>query len=394
MRLPATFAVPLLALALAAQAPFPAGYRDATFPNTTGQGTASLAARVYYPATAAGANQPVRPQAGGYPVLVFLHGFAALGRLYGPLGTAFAEHGCVAVLLDTAQFSGPTLTLDGIAMHGALAVANQQAGHFLQGALDLQRMGVAGHSMGGGSTIGVLARNPGYRCGLGFAPVDPGAAIQGVRVPLGVIHGQGDTIVPPASGGLPWFQNAAAFADLSFLYLLNQDANHTNVCGFLLATQADQEVFARCMRVALGFFDRAVRGIPQGLEEVVGGAATSEPRLQQLSVRYERPQLWNQGAGRIGTTPVLRLGQEPGAAFVLVAAGTASLATPFGILELDPASLLVLGQSTVGSARLVSLPLPIPNDPGLLGAVLPLQGLGEGRGGLRLGNLLRIAFVN
>ena len=48
------------------------GYRDLSFPNTTGQGSTTLSARVYYPATSSGANTPmVTPPAGGYPVVVF-----------------------------------------------------------------------------------------------------------------------------------------------------------------------------------------------------------------------------------------------------------------------------------------------------------------------------------
>ena len=46
----------LLAACASAQA---AGYRDLAFANPTGQGSSSLQARVYYPATVAGVNAPM-----------------------------------------------------------------------------------------------------------------------------------------------------------------------------------------------------------------------------------------------------------------------------------------------------------------------------------------------
>src|SRR5204863_9957639 len=48
----------------------PAGFTDLTFTNTSGSGTPAMPATVWYPATSAGHGTPLRPQPGGYPVVV------------------------------------------------------------------------------------------------------------------------------------------------------------------------------------------------------------------------------------------------------------------------------------------------------------------------------------
>ena len=126
-----------------------AGYRALSFANTTGQGTSTLSARVYYPATVAGANTPmVTPPPGGYPVVVFLHGWLQLGTSYPRIGSFLARKGYVVVLNNTGQFSPSVQRDDAKAYFSALTAANAQPGNALQGALDMSRAGLTGHSVG------------------------------------------------------------------------------------------------------------------------------------------------------------------------------------------------------------------------------------------------------
>jgi dienelactone hydrolase len=139
------FAAPLFAQS------FAAGHANLVLANPTGQGSANIPATVYYPAATAGLGVPLLPRPGGHRVLVFLHGLNVLGSGYGALGTRFAQHGYVVVLGNTAQSSASLQVQDGIATFAALAQANSQPG-LLQGALDMTRVGLAGHSMGGATT--------------------------------------------------------------------------------------------------------------------------------------------------------------------------------------------------------------------------------------------------
>jgi dienelactone hydrolase len=380
---PRCWIVALLACTASAQGLLPVGFKDVAFANTTGSGSAALAARVHYPALSAGQDAPLRPQAGGYPVVVFLHGFAALGRQYPALGDHFAARGMVTVLGDTAQFDANLQVLDGVALFRALQDANVEPGGFFAGALDMARAGVCGHSMGGGSTVNVLARDPGYRAGFCFAPVFPGAATGSVRAPLGVLHGTGDTIVPWLQGQ-SLFAAATAYRGQKLFYLMNAQAGHLNVVPFLLLTQVDREVWERSARVAHGFFARHLAGDVGALEEAFGRTARSEARLVSLSAGIEATELWLGGSASIGQRLRFNVLVEPGPAAVLLAAGPASVPTPFGPLLIDPLTLAVLLSGNVGDERLLEREITIPADSALIGALVAFQGIGLGRDGLRL----------
>jgi hypothetical protein len=135
----------LLAVApVVAQAPYAVGARDVAWANTTGAGAGSLTARVLYPATSAGTNTPLLPQAGGWPVAVFLHGFAITGTSYVPLGTQWAQQGFVVVLSNTSQFDNVGQENDGRALFPAVVAANAAGGPFQNG-LDTTRVVLAGN---------------------------------------------------------------------------------------------------------------------------------------------------------------------------------------------------------------------------------------------------------
>lgn len=369
--------LPLVAILLAAPLiaqNFAAGRADLVLGNPTGQGSANIPATVYYPATTPGPGAPLLPQAGGHRVLVFLHGLNVLGSGYGAVGTRFAQHGYVVVLGNTAQSSATLQVQDGIATFAALAQANTQPG-LLQGALDMTRVGLAGHSMGGATTPGVLAANPGYRCGFCFAPGVAPAASQ-VTVPMAVCHGAGDTFLDWQTFGLPLYQNLTAVAQLRSFHLMNTDCTHGNVAGFVQTTQIDRDVFTATSKVALGFFDCFLDGNVDGLERVIGGEARNEPRLLQLDCEVRTPQHWSVGRPGLGQTFTLRIAAEPGPVALFSAASQASWSTPFGLALLDPASLLVVATGATANDRLWSLPVPVPTDPSLVGYTVSTQGLG------------------
>lgn len=352
-----------------------AGFTDLTFPNPTTQGTANIDATVWYPATAAGRNAPLRARPGGYPVLVFLHGLNVIGSGYAALGQRFAEHDYVVVLGNTARSSATTQIDDAIATFPALVNANGQTGHFLQGALDMTRAGIAGHSMGGSTTPAVLAANPGYRAGFCFSPgVTPGAAQ--VQVPMGVCHGTGDTLLDWQTFGLTCYQNLTAVQQLRFFYVMNQDCNHGNIAGYVQASQVDRDVFTSTCRVALGFFDCFLNGAVSGLENAIGNTARAEPRLHRLDLEVRQPQLWMTGSSAIGNTATFVVAAMPGFAGLFFAFADGNWPSPFGTVLIDQATLGIVGSGTAASSCLWQYSLAIPNSPGYVGMHLSLQGLG------------------
>lgn len=380
-----------LAASLSAQ-PFAAGFRDLGFTNTTGQGSATIGCRVYYPAATAGRDAPLVPRAGGHPVVVFLHGFAAIGSWYGPVGEALSRAGYVTVMHDTAQFSGPTQVLDALALFPALQAANAAPG-VLQGALDMSRAGLCGHSMGGGSTLNVLSRNPGYRLGIALAGVDNAAGAAAARVPLLFVHGLGDAIVNVSATDNN-FAAAQGHAGVKTSYVFDASGSHTNVAGFSLLSATDQAVWARTASVVVGFCERFLAGRDDGLEAVFGAAARGESRLARTDTRVAEAELWRDVAPRLGTTLQLGLSGEPGPGVLLIAAGTGNTTTPFGTLLLDPASLLLLASPQFPATRLSRVPLAVPADQALLDARVPLQVAAPVRGqALALGRAITLTLL-
>lgn len=374
----------VLATVAAAQPPFPVGSRDFAFPNTTGRGSPILLCQVHYPARRDGAGAPILARPGGWPVVVFLHGFTALGWFYGTLARSLAREGYVVVAPNTAQFSFGKLVDDGAAMMPALRAANTKAGGFLRGALDLGRAAVAGHSMGGGAAMAVLTRNVGYRCGVGLAPIDVAAA-SGVTAPVCILHGTGDRILPYRSSGLALYQALRSYRGLKLLHLLDDDCNHLNVAGLFLFGPKDQAVWTHVRDVTLGFLGRYLDTTPAGLEATLGPGARARPHLRELRVEVADPELWNGGSHRLGGTARFRVAAEPGAFGLFAAGRTKRTGTPFGTLWLDPTGLVVAGTGRTTTQRTASVAIPIPNDAKLAGARLWLQAAGlTRRDGLRL----------
>jgi pimeloyl-ACP methyl ester carboxylesterase len=396
------FRLAVLVLAAAAASlpaqspPFAVGRRDVGWTNTTGSGASTLSARVHYPATSGGTNTPILPRSGGWPVVVFLHGFAALGSFYGSLGDALAAEGYVAVMSNTSQFDNVGQERDGRALFSALTAAVNAAGGPFENALDLGRVGLAGHSMGGGNTANVLANNPGYRCGFAFAPVDARTGnAAAVAVPFGIVVGTGDSTTPWQTTARPLYQGLTAYTGIKMLCVLNGDCNHTNVAGLFVSGSPGTEVFARTRDTALAFFARYLRGEAAGLEQVLGVSARAEPRLTALFAEVETPELWPAAPIRTATANRISVAAEPGACGVLAAPTFGSTPTPFGELRLDAASAFLAFAGTASAERRFDATLVLPADPSLIGARLPAQAFGPSRdAAFELGSATELAVVN
>ena len=379
------------------------GWRDASLPNPTSSGSATLSARIHYPSTQAGPNVPLLPRPGGYPVVVFLHGYGGLGRNYPDLGDRLAAAGFLAVLSDTAMIQPNVQRDDGIALFAALVAENAQSGSFWQGAIDMTRAAVSGHSMGGGNSVRILAANPGYRTGVLFAPWHgvglgggaPFAPVYGPQIatPLLILHGEGDTSLSWQLTAQSYYDHANGYTGSKAFVLLNHDCTHSNVARLPAgSTAVDVAVFERSLATAIGWLGAQLRDEADGLEAVLGPTLLAEPRLSQLQVSIREPRLWRQGAPTPGSNVDFRLSGEPGVAALAIALGPGNLTTPFGELLLDLGSTVVLNGAPIVADDLQLTAFAIPNDPTFVGLGLWLQGVAEtDANGLRLTN--RIEFV-
>ena len=358
------------------------GNASVSWPNNYGSGSASLDADIYYPAICTGLNAPAMPSSGGHPVVVFLHGWGKLGSDYYRIGRELASMGMVAVMLNTARHSYTLMEEDTKAMFGAIHKATSTEGAFFQGSMDMSRVGLMGHSMGGAVLALVLnesplapSKNPGYKCALGIAPVDPALAVANtvVTVPIGLVSGLGDTLTPPYLHATPYYNSLVPAAGLKFHYKMDSVATHMNLVGL---GQVNPVIFERCLKIVSGFFGQFFSDKLEGLETVLGVDGLAEPHLVSLDKETVVPQAWSDGQLRVGSQTRISVSAEAGFAGLIVASDVATpTQTSVGSLLLDPSSAVPLVETLIVGSRLDVI-ITVPALSQLIGTSFAVQGGG------------------
>ncbi|MEH0818668.1 MULTISPECIES: alpha/beta hydrolase family protein [unclassified Micromonospora] len=186
----------------------PGGYAAGYVDTTVSAAGRSFSARIYYPATAAGSGQPVA--AGRFPAVAFGHGFfQSVSKYYSTLGH-LASWGFI-VLAPTSQGGlSPSHSAFADDLNAALTWAVAQdttAGSRFAGHVRTDKLGLSGHSMGGGASILAAARNPkvGAVANLAAAETNPSAkaAAATLAIPVRLIAGDRDTIAGVADHQRP-----------------------------------------------------------------------------------------------------------------------------------------------------------------------------------------------
>lgn len=363
----------------AAQALLPVGRHDLAWANPTTAGSPTLFARIYYPATVAGFDTPPLPSPSGWPTVVFLHGYGQIGSDYNQLAAAWSEQGFAVVALDTARFDFAMLRDDAIAAHQAIQFANAALGTLTDGLFDVNRMMVAGHSMGGGVAALVLANNPGYRAGLALAPFDPtqvvGPVAASVVTPFGIVAGDGDVITPPALHAVPLFATLGVPQGVKFLYRFDANCGHLEVAG--LQVGSSNLAFLGSVQVSTGFLAYALGTRNDALEQCIGPTAQSDPQMVSVSQQFGLAEAWASRPLQIGASTRYSIGVEPGLGAAVIADGAIPpVPTPFGDLRVDPSTAFVGAIGVVGVERRLDFSVAVPLDPQLVGIELAVQAFG------------------
>jgi acetyl esterase/lipase len=275
------------------------GQRDLGWTNPTKQGSPLLFTRVLYPSATGGVNAPIEPCATGWPVIVFLHGYAILGRDYVELASHWVSSGFAVVLVDSSMFAFFDEAADAVAQHAAILAANHDEGSFFHGAFDTGRMAIAGHSMGGGAMALALANNPGYRCGFALAPAWPGTSwTSQVTVPMAIAVGDGDVVTPWYLHAFPYYLSLMPQSGLKTWYLLDGECGHMNIVGL---AGAQDPAFARIADLTVGFFRHFLDIDPSGLDRCLGPCVANTPQLLMHDTAIVQPRLWSDQSPAVGT---------------------------------------------------------------------------------------------
>jgi dienelactone hydrolase len=203
-----------------------------TQPNGTFPGLAErrLPTTVWYPseANASGSPPAIAQRGGPFPLVIYAHGFLGNRRGGAYLARHLASHGYVVAAADfpLTSFSAPGgATLSDLAnqpgdvsflLDSLLAgAAEPREGFGLAQRLDRDALGVMGLSLGGATSLLVgfhpQLHDPRIRAVVAHAPL---ACLFGARffstraVPLLLVHGDIDAIVPYPASGLRAYQRA------------------------------------------------------------------------------------------------------------------------------------------------------------------------------------------
>lgn len=179
-------------------------------------------ATVYYPGVSQGQAQDLDLDGTPYASVVFGHGFSMNRSRYDFYGQHLATHGYVVVLMNFKDLFTQNQVSDMRACLDWLEDQNADPSSWLSGALDIDMMGVSGHSMGGGVSLAATAVDPRIDACVPLAPVVETAALEAALAPTILLGGDRDGIIPLKDMRDPWL--AAAIPPTEFITIWG--ANH------------------------------------------------------------------------------------------------------------------------------------------------------------------------
>lgn len=232
--------------------PHPVGQRTVAYVDTSrptmpngsfpGAPDRTLVTEVWYPAVSAGRDTALDATGAPHPVVIHSHGFldSRLGEAY--LTRHLASHGYVVAAIDYP------LTRGGAPGGANPADVDQQPGDWsfvldrlledFAGAVDPQRVGASGLSLGGLTTYLVTyhatLRDPRIRAAAtqaGLSCLFERSFYDGAEVPLLILYGDSDQLLPYTRNGRRAFSNAN---EPKFLVRLRR-GSHTGFSGFATA---------------------------------------------------------------------------------------------------------------------------------------------------------------
>jgi len=149
---------------------------------------------------------PTDTSDGPYPAVAISPGFTATWSSLSWLGPRLASWGIVVIGIETNTL------LDQPAQRGdqLLAALDYLAQRStVRSRVDSSRLGVAGHSMGGGGTLEALSERRTLKAGVPLAPWNLDTGWSEVRTPVMIVGGQADTIAPVAVHSIPFYTTLA-----------------------------------------------------------------------------------------------------------------------------------------------------------------------------------------
>jgi len=159
---------------------------------------------------------PTSTTAGTFGAVSVAPGFTATQSSMAWLGPRLASQGFVVFTIDTITTSDQPDSR-GRQLLASLDYLTQQSS--VRTRIDASRLGVLGHSMGGGGTLEAAASRPALQAAVPLTAWDTNKNFSTVRVPTLVVGAQADTVAPVASHSIPFYTSLSSSLDRAYLEL-------------------------------------------------------------------------------------------------------------------------------------------------------------------------------
>ncbi len=193
---------------------YKAGWKSVT---VTRVNNTTFTARLYYPATANGQNTAYNNSGSPYPAITFGHGFFQVVASYQSTLEHLATHGYFVIATDSEGGLAPNHQNFANDLKQSLTYLEQENANstsFIFNQVATGKFGASGHSMGGGASILATSQDTRIKAlaNLAAAETNPSAvsAMPLINVPVSLISGSSDTIVPVASNGQTMFNGGVS----------------------------------------------------------------------------------------------------------------------------------------------------------------------------------------
>ncbi|MCF6525698.1 dienelactone hydrolase family protein [Streptomyces sp. JJ36] len=169
---------------------------------------------------------------GTFGAVAVAPGYTASQSSMAWLGPRLASQGFVVFTIDTlTRLDQPASR--GRQLLAALDYLTERSA--VRNRIDASRLGVMGHSMGGGGTLEAAADRPSLQAAVPLAPWNLDKTWGELRVPTMIIGADGDSIAPVSSHSEPFYESLPGGLDRAYLELNNADHFTPNLPDTTLA---------------------------------------------------------------------------------------------------------------------------------------------------------------
>ncbi|WP_433012934.1 bis(hydroxyethyl) terephthalate hydrolase [Kribbella sp. CA-294648] len=178
---------------------------------------------IYYPTTTT---------AGTFGAVAISPGFTGRQSSISWLGPRLASQGFVVITIDTNSiYDQPDSR--GTQLLAALDYLTQRS--TVRTRIDAGRLGVMGHSMGGGGSLRAASRRPALQAAIPLTGWHTDKTWGEVQVPTLVVGADEDSIAPVASHSEPFYTSLSASLDKAYLELRNASHSAPNTSNTTIA---------------------------------------------------------------------------------------------------------------------------------------------------------------